>query len=157
MVKRYIAAAATTAVVAAGGLAGPVTSAGASNASIKAVITSYNGVITSDEGRVLTAIGTAESTGNAAPLHVALVAEERDLHALRSKVAAQRASSARGRAGKAKFLAGIGSIVKAYRKLDKGVSELKANPAAGRADIKRSLAIVKKGRAQLNAAVKLLG
>jgi hypothetical protein len=145
------------AVVAAGGLAGPMAGAGASDASIKAAIKSYNGVITSDEGRVLTAIGTAESTGNAAPLQLALVAEERDLHALRSKVAAQSASSPRGRAGKAKFLAGIGSIVKAYRKLGKGVGELKANPAAGRADIKRALTIVKRGRAQLNAAVKLLG
>ena len=154
MVKRYIAA---VAVLAVGGLAGSVTSAGASDASIKAVIQSYNGVITSDEGRVLTAIGTAESSGNAAPVHVALVAEERDLHVLRSKVAAQSASSPRGRAGKAKFLAGIGSIVRAYRKLDKGVGELKVNPAAGRADVKRALAIVRKGRAQLKASVRLLG
>jgi hypothetical protein len=137
-------------------LVGPVGSVHASAASLRAVIKSSDPTITFDEGRVLTSFGTFESTGNPAPVRLAIAAEIKDLNALKFAIAAQRASSPRTKKGKSEFIAGIRSIVSAYRKLSKAFGETTVKPQAAKTEAQKAAVIVKKGRRQLKAAIKLL-
>ena len=139
-----------------GPLVGPLGSVQASTSSLRAVINTAGPTITFDEGRVLTSLGTYESTGNPAPVRLAIAAEIKDLNALKFAVAAQSSSTLRVKKGKAEFLKGIRSIVSAYGKLSKAFGEATIKPQAAKAEAKKAVVIVHKGRRQLKAAIKLL-
>lgn len=84
------------------GLSGPVAAASASDASIKAVIKSYDAKILVAEGHLVTAIGEYKRSGNPVGVQNAIQKETSVLRSLRSKIASQSASSPRVKLGKAK-------------------------------------------------------
>lgn len=144
------------AVVLGGVLVGPVSSAAASNASIKAVIKSYDSKILVAEGHAVAAIGEFDKSGNPSGADAALRKSIAVLSSLKSKIAKQSASSSRGRAGKTKFERGLQLIVVAYRHLETAFGERKANPQAAKAEAKQALLEVKAGSKELGEGAKLL-
>jgi len=139
-----------------GALVGLVGSASASDASIKAVIRSYNSKIGVAEDHVVRAIGSYKQTGNAKKVQAALTKAIEVFQVLKSKIAVQSAARRRVKAGKAKLENGLQSVSVAYRKLAKAFGEKRASPATAKAEAKTALAEVKKGRAELVEGVKLL-
>ena len=157
MVKRSVSIrTALVALAAAGVLAGATSAAQASDASIKAIIVIYNPKLKADAARDASTLLTYAKTGNSGPLRIALAAEVKDLNSLKSKVAAQSASSPRIKAGKAKFTSGIASVVKGIRKLSKAIGLKPVKPKLAKAEAKRADVILKRGSSQLRTALKLL-
>ncbi len=144
------------AAVAGSALAGPVSGASASDASIKAVIKSYDSKILVAEGHVLTALGEYKNTGEPADVQSAISSSISVLSSLESKVAAQPASSTRVKAGKAKFDKGLKTVVVAYRHLKSAIGEKKASPQAAKEEAKKALSAVKAGAKELKEGAKLL-
>jgi hypothetical protein len=148
--------AALCAAVLAGVLAGPVSGASASDASIKAVIKSYNSKILVSEGHVVSAIGEFKSSGNPKGVQAALRKATVVLGSLKSKIAAQSASGRRVKLGKTKLEQGLQKVILAYERLEKAFGEKQVSPAAAKAEAKKAVAAVNAGRADLREAVKLL-
>jgi hypothetical protein len=143
--------------VAMGGvLLGSAAGAAASDASIKAVIKSYNSRILVTEGHTVTAIGAYEKNGNPTPVKQALSKSITVLSSLKAKIAAQSASTHRVREAKSKFEQGLQSVIVAYERLKSAFGEKKANPTAAKAEAKKALAAIKRGRLQLREGAKLL-
>jgi hypothetical protein len=136
---------------------GPIASAPASNASITAVIESYSSRILVDEGEVVSAIGVFKQTHQVAGVQTAISRSVKLLSSLKSKLVRQSASSRRVKLGKAKFVKGLGGVVKAYNHLALAYSENAGNPQAAEAEATKAIAEVKKARAQLKKGAKLLG
>ena len=136
--------------------AGFAASASASDASIKAVIKSFNSKILVAEGHVVSAIGEYKKTGNPTAVRSAISKSITVLDSLKAKVSAQSASSGRVKAGKAKLVKGLASVVSAYKKLSIAFGEKKVSPAAAKAEAVKAVSAVKKGRTELREAVKLL-
>jgi hypothetical protein len=147
---------AVCAVIVSGTLIGPLAGASASDASIKAVIKSFNSKILVAEGHVVTAIGEYKKSGEAGGVKTAIGKSVSVLSALKSKIAAQSASTPKVKAGKAKFDKGLQSVITAYRHLSTAFGEKKASPAAATAEAKVAIEAVNRGRKQLREAVKLL-
>lgn len=145
-----------TLAIVCGAFVGPVAGASASDASIKAVIKSYNPKILVAEGHVVSAIGAYKQTGNPTSVQAALTKAVGVFQGLKTKIAAQSASQPRVKAGKAKLEKGLQSVIVAYKKLAKAFGEKHASPAMAKAEAKTALSEVKKGRAQLAEGVKLL-
>lgn len=139
-----------------GALVGPIGSASASDASIRAVIRSYNSKIAIAEDRVVGAIGSYKQTGSPVKVQAALTKAIEVFQSLKRNIAAQSAARRRVKAGKAKLENGLQSVSVAYRQLAKAFGEKHASPATAKAEAKTALAEVKKGRAELVEGVKLL-
>jgi hypothetical protein len=137
-------------------LAGPVSGAPASEASIKAVIKSYNPKILVAEGHLLSAIGEFKSTGDPVPVQAALAQSIAVLRQLESKIAAQRAVRARVKRGKAKLVRGLKAVILAYEQLSKAFGEQKASPEAAAAEAAGATTAVRRGRTELREGAKLL-
>jgi hypothetical protein len=144
------------AVMLGGVFAGSVTGASASDASIKAVIKSYNSKILVAEGHVVSAIGEFKDSGNPTKVQAALQKSITVLGALESKISAQSASSPKIKLGKAKFDKGLQSVVVAYRRLKAAFGEKKVSPQAAKAEAKKAVLAVAKGRKELREGAKLL-
>jgi hypothetical protein len=136
--------------------AGFTASASASDASIKAVLKSFNSKILVAEGHVVSAIGEYKKTGNPTAVRGAIGKSIIVLDSLKNKVSVQSASSGRVKAGKAKLVKGLTSVVSAYKKLSIAFGEKKVSPAAAKAEAVKAVSAVKKGRTELREAVKLL-
>jgi hypothetical protein len=138
-------------------LAGLVTSAAsASDASIKAVIKSYDSKILVAEGHLVTAIGEYKEKGNPAGVQKAIRTTTSVLLSLKSKIASQSASSPRVKLGKAKFVKGLQRVVVAYRHLGKAFGEKKVSPQAAKMEARKAVRIVKGARLELREGAKLL-
>jgi hypothetical protein len=137
-------------------LVAPVSGASASDASIKAVIKSYNSRILVAEGHVLTAIGRYKKSGNPTGVRSALATSIVLFGSLKSKIAAQSASSTRVRAGRAKFEKGLQKVILAYRRLRTAFGEKRARPGAAKAEARKALRAVKAGHEEIVEGVKLL-
>jgi hypothetical protein len=144
------------AAVVGGALAGPVAGASASDASIKAVIKSYNSKILVAEGHALTALGEYKSTGNPANVQSALTQSIDVLSSLKSKIAGQSASSSKVKEGKAKFEKGLAAVIVAYRRLKTAIGEKKSSPEAAKTEAKKAVSAVKVARKELLEGAKLL-
>jgi hypothetical protein len=137
-------------------LSGPVAAASASDASIKAVIKSYDSKILIAEGHLVTTIGEYKRSGNPAGVQKAIRTESSVLLSLRSKIASQSASSPRVKLGKAKFVKGLQKVVAAYRQLGKAFGEKKVSSIAAKAEAKKAVSIIKSARVELHEGAKLL-
>jgi hypothetical protein len=137
-------------------LAGPIGSAHASNATIRATVNSYNAKILRDEAGVLKG-QAAYKKHNVKPLIRALNREVTDLHALRAKLTAESASSPSGRKGKSDVTTGLGLIASAYTALARDLKSSRAKVPVSAAKVNAAVATDQKGRAKLKAGLKLLG
>jgi hypothetical protein len=137
-------------------LAGPVAGATASDASIKSVIKSYDSRLLVAEGHTVTAIGEYRQSGNPSGVKAALTKSIALLRSLRSAIAPQSASSPRVKAGKAKVEKGLGAVILAYQHLKKAFGEKKASPQNAKAEAKKALSAIRKGRKELREGARLL-
>lgn len=138
-------------------LAVPVAGASASNATIETVIVSYNARILTAEGKILTATGEYDKSHNPSGVRSAIANSIATLKSLKSKLAAQSASTANGRKGKRKFEKGLQTVVVAYGHLSKAFGEKNVAPAAAKTDLKKALRGVKRGQTELREGARLLG
>ncbi len=143
-------------VLAAGALAGPVASASASSSSIKAAVVSYEGRILVAEGKVVSAVGTYKTDHVAEPVLSAIGNSVTVLSGLRAKVARQPAARTRVKKAKRLIVRGLTSIIASYEKLKTAFAEKGSDPEAAVAEANQAEAVVKAGRKQLLAGLKML-
>ena len=136
-------------------LGGPLAVAQASDSSLRATLNSYAPKIVKDENAVKNGL-VGYPQGRVRPLVRALNHEVADLHALKTKLAGESASSAKGRMAKADIVKGLGLIATAYGALRKDVQDAHGGPVP-RAKVNAAVATDKKGRRQLLAGLHLLG
>jgi hypothetical protein len=139
-----------------GVLGGPLGAASASDASIQAVMKSYEPKILVAEGQVVTALGEYKTSAVPTGVEAAIVNSSEVLRALKAAIAAQPAVGKRVKRGKAKVETGLGSVILGYRQLDLSFTELMSRPVHAKAEAKKALATVKKGSKELNEGAKLL-
>jgi hypothetical protein len=147
---------AVCAVLLCGALTASVTGASASDASIKAVVKSFDSKILVAEGHVVSALGEYKKTGDPSGVKSAIGKSIAVLSSLKAKVAVQSAPAGRVKTGKAKLVKGLSAVVGAYRKLSVAFGEKKVSPAAAKTEAAKAVVAVDKGRKELREAVKLL-
>jgi hypothetical protein len=134
----------------------PVTGASASDASIKSLIKAYNPKLLVAEGHVVSAIGKYKENRNPAPVVNALDQSITVLRSLKTKIAAQAASSTAVKEGKAELVKGLQAVIDAYGKLKIAIGEKAGSPSAALENAKKADAAVKAGRLDLAEGLKLL-
>ena len=139
-----------------GVLGGPVGAASASDASIKAVMQSYESKILVAEGQVVTALGEYKTSKAPTGVEDAIANSSEIFRSLKAAIAAQPAVSRRVKRGKAKIETGLGSIILGYRQLNVSFAELMTRPVHANAEAKKALATVKKGGKELTEGARLL-
>ena len=155
-VKRSRRVALVCVAVLCGVLTLPVTGASANDASIKTVLRTYLPKILESEGKVVTTLGEYKQSGNPSGFQAAMTNAISVLQALKSKIAAQSATSRRVQRAKSKLEKGLQAVITAYGALKTAVGEKKASPEAAKAEAKKALISVKKGQKQLRQGVSLL-
>jgi len=155
-VKRSRRVALVCVAVLCGMLTLPVTGASANDASIKTVLKSYLPKVLESEGNVVTALGEYKRTGNPAGFQAAMSNAITVLQALKSKIAAQSATSRRVTRAKSKLEKGLQGVIAAYTALKTAVGEKTASPTAAKAEAKKALRSLKRGQKQLSQGVRLL-
>ncbi len=142
-----------------GALVGPVSSASASKASIKAAIVSYSSKIDVAEGGVLTAVGeykAAPDPKDPAGVEAAISKSVTVLGALKAKVAKQSAAAPRVKKAKRKIGAGLQAVIVGYDELSTAYGEIASQPEAASSEAAKAEVVVKQGRKQLTEGIKLL-
>jgi hypothetical protein len=137
-------------------LAGPVSGASASKASIKAALKSGLPQVKSTELAAADAIKTFKTTHEAAPVDSALANAITALKSVKAKVAKQSAGASAVKMAKAKLLKGFSAIVLAYEHLGTAFQEHGTDPSAAEAEATMALTKIKAGNTQIKAAAKLL-
>jgi hypothetical protein len=135
-------------------LGGPLAVAQASDNSLRTTLNSYAPKIVKDENAVKAGLN-GYPQGKVEPLVRALNHEVSDLHKLKSKLALESASSARGSKAKTDIVKGLGLIAKAYGSLRKDVQTAHGGPVPS-AQVNAAVNTDKKGRSKLLAGLKLL-
>lgn len=153
---RVVRAVACTAIL-GGVLAGPVAGASASDASIKAVIKSYDSKILVSEGHVVTAIGNYKKSGSPSGVTTAIGKSIVVLRSLKSAIGAQSASSTKVKEGKVKFEKGLKGVIVAYEHLKTAFGEKQASPQAAKVQASKALKSLKQAKSELREGAKLLG
>jgi len=138
-------------------LAGPVAGAQASDSTIRSTIDAYNARIAKDEARILKAAATYDKTRQSTPLITALDHEVGDLRALKSRLARESGSSARGRKGKQDVVRGLGLIATGYSALAKDVHAASASKPITNGELNAARSADRKGHDLVVAGLKLLG
>jgi hypothetical protein len=134
----------------------PIAGASASSKSIKAAIVSYGAKIEASEAHVETAVKEYETSQNPAGVEAAIGESGAVLGALERKVAHQSAPTPRVKRARAKIVSGLRTIVSGYEVLSKAYEEKAASPEAAKTDAAHAVVVVKSGKKDLNAGVKLL-
>lgn len=136
-------------------LAGPIAGAQASDSTIVNTLNQWGPRIVNDESAVAKGL-TAYKHHKVKPLVKALRHEVQDLHKLRHVLLGESASSAKGRKAKTDIIKGLGLIAEAYGALAK---DAKASHGHGvpAAQLHAAVSTDKKGRADLQRGIKLLG
>ena len=135
-------------------LAGPIAGAQASDNTIRCTLNTYDPKIVKDETAVRN--GLNHYPHGSKPLTKALAHEVGDLHALKSKLAHESASSSAGAKGKTDIVKGLGLIAKAYSTLRTDVLAVHGGPVP-KAQVTAAVNTDKKGRTKLLAGLHLLG
>jgi hypothetical protein len=135
-------------------LGGPIAVAQGSDDSIRATLNSFGPKIVKDENAVKAGL-KGYPKGHVKPLERALTHEIGDLHALRSKLAHERASSPAGAKGKKDIVKGLGLIASAYGALRQDVELARGGPVP-KAKVSAAVKTDNKGRAKLLAGLHLL-
>jgi outer membrane murein-binding lipoprotein Lpp len=138
-------------------LAGPVSTAQASNASIVNTFRAGNARLTRDENKSSKALNTYIHHHRARPVIAALRHEVRDIRALDRTIKRESASSAKGRRGKADVTLGLTLIANAYSQLANEIKAAHSGHPVSRARIDKTVATDRKGRAKLIKGLRLLG
>jgi poly-gamma-glutamate capsule biosynthesis protein CapA/YwtB (metallophosphatase superfamily) len=137
-------------------LAGPVTGASASKASIKTALNKGFPLVRSTERAAVEAISAYKTTHEPAAVDAALAKAITALKAVKSKVAAQPAGRPAVKLAKSKLLKGISAIVLAYEHLGTAFEEKGTDPSAAEAEASTAVTKIKAGNKQVKEAVKLL-
>jgi hypothetical protein len=137
-------------------LAGPVSGASASKASIEAVLKSSGPQITSAEKGVASAIVAYKSSHDPAPVESALAKSIAVLKGTRTKIASQSAGPAAVKLAKSKLVKGLSAVAAAYVRLNSAFAQHGSDPQAAETEAEAGLKKVATGRKQLKEAVKLL-
>ncbi len=135
-------------------LGGPLAVAQASDNSLRTTLNRYAPKIVKDENAVSAGIN-GYPQGKVTPLVHALNHEVSDLHKLKSKLAHESASSARGAEAKSDIVKGYGLIAKAYVSFRKAVQAADGGPVPS-APVNAAVKTRNKGRSKLLAGLKLL-
>ena len=136
-------------------LGGPIAVAQASDNSLKATLNSFAPKIAKDENAVKKGL-QGYPKGKVKPLTRALKHEVGDLHALKSQLSHQTASSAAGARAKTDIIKGLGLIASAYATLRKDILAAHGGPVPA-AQVNAAVNTDKKGRKKFLAGLKLLG
>jgi hypothetical protein len=153
---RRNAVAAALAVGCVCGAFGPVASAAASKAGIKRVVETYVSKILEAEGKVLSALGEYDRTGELGKVDAAIGENVKLLHEMRSKIAAQSAGSRSVKQAKRKFETALKRIIRAESGLERALALRSTNPEAAQTEANDALAAIKKADTELDEAVALL-
>jgi hypothetical protein len=146
------------AAIACGVLAGPIAVAQASNASIIATFRAANGRFNSDEATLRKRLNAfAKHRTGAKPVIRALRHEVRDIRPVDRRIKGERASSAKGRRGKAAVTKGLTMIANAYSQLATDLQRAQAGHPVTRAQLNAISARARNGHNKLVAGLRLLG
>jgi hypothetical protein len=137
-------------------LAGPVSGASASKASIKAVLKSSSPQVAQAEQGVTSALGAYKTSPNPAPVESAIAKSIFVLKGLRTKIASQPAGPAAVKLAKSKLVKGVSAVVAAYVRLNSAFAQHGTDPSAAKSEVEAALKKVLTGRRQLKEAAKLL-
>jgi hypothetical protein len=146
------------AAIACGVLAGPIAIAQASNSSIIATFRAANARFNRDEATLkkrLTALAN-HKTG-AKPVIAALRHEVRDIRPVKRRIKGERASTAKGRRGKAAVTQGLTMIANAYSQLANALQRARAGHTVTRAQLNAISARARNGHNRLVSGLRLLG
>jgi hypothetical protein len=135
-------------------LGGPIAVSQASDTSLKQTLNNFAPKIAKDENAVKT--GLKGYSKRSTPLTRALKHEVRDLHALKSQLSHQSASSPAGAKAKTDIIKGLGLIASAYGTLRKDILAVHGGPVPA-AQVNAAVKTDKKGRKKFLAGLKLLG
>jgi hypothetical protein len=136
-------------------LGGPIAVAQASDDSLKTTLNSFGPKIAKDENAVKSGLA-GYPKGRVRPLTRALEHEVGDLHALKSQLSHESASTAAGAKAKTDIIKGLGLIATAYGSLRKDVLAVHGGPVPA-AQVNSAVKIDRKGRKKFLAGLKLLG
>jgi len=136
-------------------LGGPIVAAQASDNSLRATLNSFGPKIVKDENAVKKGL-QGYPKGKVRPLTHALKHEVSDLHALKSQLSRESASSSAGAKAKTDIITGLGLIASAYGALRKDVLAANGGPVPA-AKVNAAVNTDKKGRTKFKAGLKLLG
>jgi hypothetical protein len=135
-------------------LVGPVAAAQASNNTLRATLNSFSPKIVKDENAVKAGL-IGYPQGKVRPLIRALTHEVSDLRALKSKLAHDSGSSAKGMKARTEIIKGLGLIASAYGALRHDVEVAHGGPVPA-SKVNAAVGTDKKGRAKLLAGLNLL-
>ena len=138
-------------------LAGPVSTAQASNASIVNTFRAGNARLSRDETKSRAALNTYLHTHRARPVIAALRHEVRDMRALARAIRRESASSARGRRGKADITRGLMLIANAYSQLANEIKAAHSGHPVPLSKVNQTVATDRRGRSKLINGLRLLG
>jgi hypothetical protein len=145
-------------VIVCGLLAGPIAVAQASNAGIVATFRAANGRFNQDEATLRTALKRyAAHKAGAKPVIRALRREVRDIRPVTRMIKAERASTTKGRRGKAAVTRGLALIANAYSQLATDLQRARAGHPASRAQLNAIQVRARNGHNKLVAGLRLLG
>jgi hypothetical protein len=144
-----------SALLACGAIIGPVATAQASDATIRATLKSAHPTMQKDQVKVQDGIAIYEKRHSSTALIKALNRQATDLHALQGKLSGQSASSTKGAKGKADIVKGLGLVAKSDTGLAKALRAAHGKPVP-RSQLTTAVATAKKGNRDLAAGMKLL-
>lgn len=157
MIARRAAYAVASIAVAASLAVGAASDASADGLSMLTVLAKYNPVIALAEEHVKVAVEEFKHTANAGPVETALSGSIKVDRVVAIKVVHQPAFSALERVAKAKILVGLAEMVHGSLHI---ATAYRLIPISGKGAEGEALAgavLVRKGRSELRAGVKLLG
>jgi hypothetical protein len=135
---------------------GPVTSAQASDATIRSAIKTAVPKIEKSQAKLINGLSTYQTTHNPTALMKAIKGQDKTLKALETKLSAQSPSSANGTKGKADIVKGLRLIVGSNGTLAKELEQSAHHAPVSKAKLKASTAADVKGNRDLTAGSKLL-
>jgi hypothetical protein len=135
---------------------GPVAGAQATDATLRATIKNDVPKITRSQAKILDGLATLQKSGSAKAIVKAINAQDRNLTALKNRVAGQSSSTSAGSKGKSDVTKGLALIVKSNTTLAGDLSKASSGKPVSKTQVKAATAEVKKGNVEINAGAKLL-
>jgi hypothetical protein len=135
---------------------GPVASASASRSGIIGIVETYVPKIVEAEGKVVSALGEYERTGELTKTDEALNKNIKLLQEMRSKIAAQSAASRRVKRAKHRLEKGLNRVIGAERGLENALTVKHTNPEAAKAEAEKAILAIKRADREISEAEALL-
>jgi multidrug resistance efflux pump len=109
------------------------------------------------EGKVVSAVGEYDSTGDLAKVDAAVNENIKLLKEMRAKIARQSAGSRRVKLAKKKFKKALTRVIQAEGSLEGALALKSSNPEAATSEANNALAAIKTADKELSKAASLLG